>query len=435
MKIYVDLDGVLADFETGFKQKYGKPVSSVPDAELGKKYKTGFAKDKFFLNLPLFPGSKQFINKLKDDHDIEFLTAVSEYDSKENAKQKKIWANKHFPGVPFNWVNKSHEKYKFAKPGVLLIDDREKSTKPFARAGGKTILHTKFNKTLERLKTMSETTMKTFSEFLLLSEVAIQFGKKAYPKFGQVVILAGGAGSGKGFVSDNLLSIEGKTFDVDEIKKLSMASTMFAAKVKEETGVDLKKINLKNSKDVGILHNIVGDLYKLDKKILNTSNKSVLLAHPDRKPNLIFDVTLKDMAKLDTITANLEGLGYKKEDVHIVWIMNKFDVAVDQNQNRARVVPEEIMFASHEGASLTFAKILSMGSKLKKYMNGDIFIAFNQVKVDSDLAKSKRGGQYVTDANYIQVKEKGKSQTPLNKLDKRVVDKIRDYVPKTITWG
>lgn len=41
--------------------------------------------------------------------------------------------------------------------------------------------------------------MKSFKDFTSLDEALITFGGKAYPKFGQVVILAGGAGSGKGF--------------------------------------------------------------------------------------------------------------------------------------------------------------------------------------------------------------------------------------------
>ena len=51
-------------------------------------------------------------------------------------------------------------------------------------------------------------------QFDELMEALITFGGKAYPKFGNVVIMAGGAGSGKGFVKDNLVGIEGFTFDV-----------------------------------------------------------------------------------------------------------------------------------------------------------------------------------------------------------------------------
>ena len=37
-------------------------------------------------------------------------------------------------------------------------------------------------------------------QYDVLIEKLITFGGKAYPKFGNVVIMAGGAGSGKGFV-------------------------------------------------------------------------------------------------------------------------------------------------------------------------------------------------------------------------------------------
>lgn len=43
-----------------------------------------------------------------------------------------------------------------------------------------------------------------------LQEALITFRGKAYPKFGTVVIMAGGAGSGKGFVLEKLVGVEGK---------------------------------------------------------------------------------------------------------------------------------------------------------------------------------------------------------------------------------
>ena len=60
--------------------------------------------------------------------------------------------------------------------------------------------------------------MKRFTHFLQeeyeeLVEKLITFGNRAYPKFGTVVIMAGGAGSGKGFVKERLLGVEGFTFD------------------------------------------------------------------------------------------------------------------------------------------------------------------------------------------------------------------------------
>ncbi|UQJ94981.1 hypothetical protein IANJMKHF_00075 [Klebsiella phage CPRSA] len=109
-----------------------------------------------------------------------------------------------------------------------------------------------------------------------------------------------------------------------------------------------------------------------------------MAAPEDRKPNLIFDVTLKGMSKLASIARDVETLGYKKENVHIVWVMNDVHIAMQQNQKRDRVVPKEILMDTHEGAALTMAKILNMGDSLKQYMDGDIWISFNKVGVDSE---------------------------------------------------
>lgn len=59
--------------------------------------------------------------------------------------------------------------------------------------------------------------MKSFKEFMLDEKLMI-FGKKAYPQFNNVLILAGGAASGKGFVTQKLIGMEGVVLDVDRVK-------------------------------------------------------------------------------------------------------------------------------------------------------------------------------------------------------------------------
>lgn len=296
-------------------------------------------------------------------------------------------------------------------------------------------------------------TFKQFSEKLLnqetegtIDEALITFAGRAYPKFGQVVILAGGAGSGKGFVNSNLMGIEGKTFDVDALKNLAMGSKKFAQKVKEETGHDINNFNLKKSENVSKIHEILADVYGITKKHQATMFTSVMMAAPDRKPNLIFDVTLKDVNKLRKITDNVTELGYPKENVHIVWVVNDIDVAIEQNKNRDRVVPEEILLTTHEGAALTMKKILDMDDKLSRYMDGDIWLAFNKVGVDTDMVKSdnrgkevikgkgKKGGSYIKAANYVRVKKQGKKQLSSREIADDLYYKIKQYVPKTDTW-
>lgn len=275
--------------------------------------------------------------------------------------------------------------------------------------------------------------MLSFNQFV--NEKLITFGKSAYPKFGHVVIISGGAGSGKGFQKSSLFGIEGKVLDVDALKELAIKSEKFAKKVKDETGHDLKTFDLKNPENVSKIHEILSDVFNLIKKNEKALFASILTAAPDRKPNLIFDVTLKDRKKLESITRNVKELGYDPKNIHIVWVVNKIDVAIEQNKARSRVVPEEILLDTHEGAAVTMKNILDMGDKLKQYLDGSIYLSFNAVGVDTKIEKSGRGGSYVKDANYIKVKEQGKPQLSSNDLGDEIYQKIKSYVPKMNNWS
>ena len=285
---------------------------------------------------------------------------------------------------------------------------------------------------------MSTNTMKGFYEFEYgnLTEKLITFAGKAYPKFGNVIIMAGGAGSGKGFVKDKLVGAEGYTFDVDELKKLSAKTPAIIKKVKDELGVDLAKIgrDMKNPDNVAKMHEIIGDYLNLDDKRMQTFYASIMTKDPSRKPNIIFDVTLKDLRKLQNITNQVKSLGYNKNMIHIVWVVNDIEVAIKQNAARDRSVPVEILINTHRGAAQTMGDIINMGRGLSKYMDGDIVFAFNKVGVDSDLAVSGRGGSYIKDSNYFYIKRSGKPILPMEAISRDVRAKIKDYVPKGVDW-
>lgn len=290
--------------------------------------------------------------------------------------------------------------------------------------------------------------MQSFQSYLLeeqelintageLIEKLITFGGQAYPKFGNIVIMAGGAGSGKGFVKDKLVGVEGKVLDVDALKTLAAKTPAIQKRVKDQMGVDLADLanNLKDPENVSKLHGIIGDFLKLDSRVNKSLYTGIMTAAPDRKPNIIFDVTLKDLQKLQNITRQVSQLGYKKENIHIVWVINDIEVAKQQNLSRSRTVPTEILINTHRGAANTMGDIINMGKKLQRYMDGDIVFAFNKVGVDASLVKSGKGGSYVKDANYFYVKRKGKSPVSVKDLEDDIKRKISAYVPKGVEWN
>jgi len=289
--------------------------------------------------------------------------------------------------------------------------------------------------------------MRSFKKFTNIDEALITVGKKPYPKFDNVVILAGGAGSGKGFVTSNLIAIDAKVFDVDEVKQfiLKMPNLRVAFKDVLENMYKSGKINYVPDVDdpkvratilrkpiyVSALHmaatkiNLPGRLE--DKFFAGMIDK-------ERKPNIIFDVTLKNMTKLHNISHKLTTHGYKKENIHIVWIVNDIKVAIKQNQERPRVVPEDILIDTHKGASHTMADIIKMGNNVKQYIDGDIIIVPNKKNVDSKYIPSpNKGGNgdagYFIFADYYKIKEKGKA-IDIKKMTTALTKEIIKYVPK-----
>ena len=278
----------------------------------------------------------------------------------------------------------------------------------------------------------------TYEDFVSINEKLITFGGKPYPNFNQVVIIAGGGGSGKGFQLSNLVGIEGKVMNVDDFKTLVLKSKKVVKNIKDETGYDISKFELgKNPDDVGRLHDILKNVYPLVDANKRNVFKSILLADKNRKPNLIFDVTLKEIKKFFSIVRTSKDIGYKTENIHLVWVIDTVGAALKKNRrpDRGRIVPEDILIQTHEGASLTMRRIMEKGSDLQKYMDGDIWFSFNKINVDTDLEKSEFGGSYIKDADYVQLKKKGQQQLGVDDMNQKLLNKIRKYTPKIDKWA
>lgn len=263
----------------------------------------------------------------------------------------------------------------------------------------------------------------------LVTEKLIILGKKAYPNNGHVVIMAGGSAAGKGTVINSLLGVEGKVLDVDELKELVLRSKKFHEIVKSEFGVEVSSLNLKTPKDVYLLHNIVKQLDLPNKK--NMSLYTSILTQ-SQKPNLIFDITLKDFESLHEISLDAQRMGYSKENIHIVWVINELSTSLRFNRNRKRVVPDEVVISSHTGVSLTMKQIVKMGTRLEEYMDGDIVFVFNKIGVDTSAEFSKYGGSYVTKSDYFKVKSQNQNVSA-EAITLDVKRKIMEYIPE-ISW-
>lgn len=297
-----------------------------------------------------------------------------------------------------------------------------------------------------------------FKDFLeekqALEEKLVTFGGKAYPNFGHMVIMAGGAGSGKGFVLDKLLGIEGIVYDVDHLKKMVSKTDKLSKKIKDFSGLDVKALysKLRDPDNVRNLHAAIKSL-KIDDRKLSRLMNSVFLAPSERIPNIIFDVTLKDMKKFHELVGFIDkNLPYSRKNVHLVWVITSFEVAKKQNAERDRVVPEDIMVKTHTGASETMAQLMRMSDKIQNYIDGDVVFVFNTKGVDSEFITREKddfrrntpaefGGKYKggffakkQDAFYIYVKRQGEKMMNIDDLSKELTDKIVAYTPSGEKW-
>ncbi len=269
-------------------------------------------------------------------------------------------------------------------------------------------------------------------------EKLITFGGKAYPKNGNIVVLMGGSGSGKGHTIKHLLGIEGKIIDVDRLKELALKSPLMLKKYPE-----LKDVNLKNPEDVFRIHDIVNKKEKLNKKMIAALEKSISTSTSEL-PNLIFDTTAHEMEKLHEISELALKLGYKKQNIHLVWVLNDIEISRQQNQARDRVVPDHIFLQAHVGAAMTFKELIHDSETTRKYLDGDIWISFNVQKKDIQMKipdskkiggfnkwikGDKTTGNYVEKAEYIKMKSQGKPIESGKVLTQEILKKIQSYVP------
>ena len=117
------------------------------------------------------------------------------------------------------------------------------------------------------------------------------------------------------------------------------------AQVKSEYK-ELRNLQLRNPKDVYKLH-----MFVKEKGIKDRSLELLLRdSNATRLPNIMFDITMKDAGDITDVLPQLLAAGYDPKNIHLTWVLTNYAIAIQNNRNRERVVPEDIMLLSHEGA-------------------------------------------------------------------------------------
>jgi len=142
--IYVDMDGVLTDFERRFEQfagvtpeefiaqktiEFGKSKAteqfwSLIDNQIGVRYWAG---------MTWMPEGEKLYNYIKK-HKPTILTSPSRDESSRIGKG--VWIKRNTPNTPYKFGFGASGKEKFATPTSILIDDREDNIQSWKQAGG-----------------------------------------------------------------------------------------------------------------------------------------------------------------------------------------------------------------------------------------------------------------------------------------------------------
>lgn len=229
----------------------------------------------------------------------------------------------------------------------------------------------------------------------LLSEKLITFNNRA--PYGQVVYVAGGSGSGKGFAISNFMDSSGfRIIDIDDLKtkfqkldslgKISIKNiiqkyrnqinpgVLDAIEKMQLSGLGLKDLDMTNTEHTNLFYRL-SKAMGIDDKVLIT----LLMGKkkPSILPNLMFDGTLKDVEKLIKTMQPLLKAGYDPKNIHLIWVLTSYHTALKNNRNpdRKRVVPEDILLQTHEGAANTMWELLTKG--IPKKLNGRVDVILN----------------------------------------------------------
>ena len=148
-QLFLDLDGVLADFDTGAHDLLKMPPQDFQDRYgQGTFWKRLAGAPDFYGSLPLLPDARHLVDSV---HHLDPIILTGLPIGKWAEPQKRAWVERHFPGLQVITTLARH-KSKYCSPGDVLVDDRPKYADAWEEAGGVFVLHLSAEESLEALR-------------------------------------------------------------------------------------------------------------------------------------------------------------------------------------------------------------------------------------------------------------------------------------------
>jgi hypothetical protein len=147
-QLFLDCDGVLADFDAGAIELLGMSPSAFEERHGKREFwqRVARARD-FYGRLPLMPDARLLFDAVAHLDPIILTGLPLGYWA---APQKLRWVEEHFPGTHIITCM-ARDKYRHMKGADVLVDDRADHRDKWEAAGGIFVHHRDARDTLKRL--------------------------------------------------------------------------------------------------------------------------------------------------------------------------------------------------------------------------------------------------------------------------------------------
>jgi hypothetical protein len=151
--LYLDLDGVLANFDLGAgvilgtDNIYKWEFIHGPEAFWDQLN----AYPNFFGSLPLMTDARELWAGVRAAKPV-ILTALPKVDADEVERQKRAWVKHHLGADVQVICCQTKDKPQFCSPGDVLVDDRAVNKEAWEKLGGHYVVHTYAAKSVQLLK-------------------------------------------------------------------------------------------------------------------------------------------------------------------------------------------------------------------------------------------------------------------------------------------
>jgi cytidylate kinase len=172
------------------------------------------------------------------------------------------------------------------------------------------------------------------------------------PGIFKCVFLAGGPGSGKGFMSKEIFGVVDYTKFAPSGLKVVNSDAAFEAGLKKN-GIDPKDLAKIEKEDPQLWDRIQGKSSDSIRNVAKGVTKKLKDFYEAGRLGMIIDGTGHEYDKIAKQKAHAEELGY---DCYMVFVNTSLEVAKERNLKRSRVVPEELLVKSWKACQENMGK-------------------------------------------------------------------------------